>query len=256
LDRAWRTLATLFCFAVFMGSSLLALPLACSVLFIAGSRRRRWRAGKTVVGAYFRFFTWLMRTVGVLDLEVQGLERLQGSGDFIVANHPTLIDFVVLASLVPRADCLVKSGLRRHWAMSWPVILAGYIPNDRGEETVELCRTSLASGNSIVIFPEGTRSPPGKPLKLKRGAAQLAVRCGRPIIPVFINGPLSNLEKNGAWYLAPARRTRMRVEVMEPQDTATMLESCGGQATLAARALTAQLERRFNEVLERETTGG
>jgi len=255
LERAWRTLATLLCFAVFMGSSALALPLACIVLFVAGSRRRRWRAGKALVGLFFRCFTALMRGVGVLDLEVEGQERLRGEGLFIVANHPTLIDFVLLAGLAPRADCLVKSALRRHWAMRWPVILAGYIPNDRGEETLDLCRASLTSGNSIVIFPEGTRTPPGQPVRLRRGAAQLALRCGRPLVPVFIEGPSSNLEKNGTWYLAPAKKARMRVRVMEPMDTAPLLEQHGGQPTLAARALTALLERRFNEVLEREPTG-
>jgi 1-acyl-sn-glycerol-3-phosphate acyltransferase len=177
----------------------------------------------------------------------------------IVANHPTLIDFVVLAGLIPRADCLVKSSLRDHWAMRWPVRLAGYIPNDRGEETLELCRLSLAAGNSIVIFPEGTRTPPGAPARFRRGAAQVALRCGKAVTPVAIACPASNLHKGGPWYLAPTMKPRMRLEVLEPQETAALLELHGGQATPAARALTTLLEQRINEVLEREgleTAGG
>lgn len=250
LGRAWRTAATQLCFAVFMSASVLALPLAVLLLVLVGPRRRG-RVGKAVVRVFFRFFVGLMRTLGVLDLEARGLERLNGEGLFVVANHPTLIDFVVLASIVPRADCLVKSSLRIHWAMRWPVALAGYIPNDRGEETLDLCRRSLDSGNSIVIFPEGTRTPAGHPPHLKRGAAQLALRCGRALTQVVIDCPSSNLEKGGTWWLAPPERTRMRVEVLEAEDSAAIMARYDGEANPAARALTALLERRFNEVLQR-----
>jgi 1-acyl-sn-glycerol-3-phosphate acyltransferase len=251
LDRGWRTVATLFCFGVFMSASVLALPLALLLALFAGSRLRRGRIGKTVVRFFFRFFFGLMRWLGCIHLEVRGLERLRGEGLFIVANHPTLIDFVLLAGIVSRADCLVKSSLRSHWALRWPVELADYIPNDRGEETLELCRSSLESGNSIVIFPEGTRTPPGLPLHLKRGAAQLALRCGRALTQVVIDCPSSNLEKGGTWWLAPPKKMRMRVEVLDTEESAAFLARYNGEATLAARALTALLERRFNEVLQR-----
>jgi 1-acyl-sn-glycerol-3-phosphate acyltransferase len=234
-----------------MTSSVLVFPAAVLVWLLPGSKRRRWRAGKALIRLFFRFFVGLMRTLGVLDLEASGLEGLRCGGRFIIANHPTLIDFVLLAAIVPRADCLVKSSLYRHWAMRWPVGLAGYIPNDLGEETLELCRRSLESGNSLVIFPEGTRSTPGEPLALRRGAAQLALRCGGEVTQVVLDCPSSHLERGGRWYLAPPKKARMRVEVLEPLDTAPFLAAGGGQATLAARALTALFERRFHEVLDR-----
>jgi 1-acyl-sn-glycerol-3-phosphate acyltransferase len=250
LGRVWRTAATLLCFAVFMSASVLALPLAL-LLRITGSRERRGRAGKAVVRVFFRFFVGLMRALGALDLEVRGLERLKGEGLFVVANHPTLIDFVLLAGIVSRADCLVKSSLRSHVALRWPLELTDYIPNDRGEETLELCRRSLDSGNSIVIFPEGTRTPSGRLPQLKRGAAQLALRCGRAVTQVVIDCRSSNLEKGGTWWLAPPEKMRIRVEVLEAEESAAFMARYNGEATLAARALTALLERRFNEVLQR-----
>ncbi|MGH7441720.1 MAG: lysophospholipid acyltransferase family protein, partial [bacterium] len=183
-----------------MGGSVLALPLTAPLMLLPDPQRGRF--GKALVRAFFRFFFGLMRTLCVLKLETRGLERLRAKGLFVVANHPTLIDFVLLAGIVPRADCLVKSALRSHWAMRWPVGLAGYLSNDRGEETLDLCRKSLESGNSIVIFPEGTRTPTGQPVHLRRGAAQLALRCGRAVTQVVIDCPASNLEKGGTWWLA------------------------------------------------------
>jgi 1-acyl-sn-glycerol-3-phosphate acyltransferase len=252
LGRCWRTAATLLCFAVFMAGSALFLPVAVPLLGLAPSAEARRRRGKGLARAFFRCFTGLMQGLGVLELGIEGGEVLGQKGLFLVANHPSLIDFVVLAGRVPQADCLVKSSLLDHWAMRWPVRLSGYIPNDRGEETLELCRRSLDEGNSIVVFAEGTRSVPGSLPALKRGAAQLALRCGRPITPVAIRCPDSNLHKGGPWYVAPRERFRMRLTVLEPLDTAAALARNGGEASPAARELTALIEQRIHEVLERD----
>ncbi|HTB23030.1 MAG TPA: lysophospholipid acyltransferase family protein [bacterium] len=227
------------------------MPFAAPLFLIPDRRGRRKRAGKALTRIFFRFFTWLMRALGVLDLEILGLEHLQEKDLLILANHPTLIDFVVLAGIVPRADCLVKSSLLSHWAMRWPVSLAGYIPNDRGEKTLGLCKSSLESGNSIVIFPEGTRSTPGKALRLKSGAVQLALRCAPTMTQVVIDCRESNLERGGRWYLAPVRKMLMRVHAFPAYETAPVIERHGGQTRLAARELIDLLERRFDEVLER-----
>jgi len=250
LDRVRRTCATWACFATFMGASATALPLV-PLFFLLPSRSRK-RAGKVVTGGFFRLFTALMRGLGVLDLEIRDPAALERDGLFIVANHPTLIDFVVLASVVPRADCLVKSALLDHWAMRWPVSLAGYIANDRGEETVELCRESLNAGNSVVLFPEGTRTPPGASPDFRKGAAQLALRCGRPVTPVVIRCADSNLHKGGPWYVVPLKKPRMVLIPLKAEDSVETLRRHGGQYHPAARALNALLERRIQEVLERD----
>jgi 1-acyl-sn-glycerol-3-phosphate acyltransferase len=251
LDRAWRTLATHACFAVYIpGSLVLGLPASLLVRAFAPPSRRT-QLGKWLLRRWYAFFVGMMQWVGVLDLDAPDRAALAQPGLFVVSNHPTLIDFPMLGSMLSSPECLVKASLLDHWAMGWPVRMAGYIPNDRGDETLELCRRSLAQGNSIVIFPEGTRTPPGQAPRFQRGAAQLALRSVDRLTLVRIDTTTSNLEKDGRWWLAPPEKMRARVTISGELDLKAILEAHGGEAPLAARELTAALERRYTEELAR-----
>lgn len=255
LGRAWRTLATHLCFFVYIPlGAVLGLP-AWLGLRLLIRRQDQARVGKRLLGRWYAFFTWLMRVSGVLEVEIVDREALRGGGRFIVANHPTLIDFVLLASVIPDADCLVKASLLAHPAMRWAVLMGGYIPNDRGQETLELCRRSLAAGNSLVVFPEGTRSVPGEALRFQRGAAQLALRSAKRLTLLAIDSTPSSLDKHGRWWLAPKDKVRMRIRPLGEMDMGAVLAARGGEAALAARELTAVLERRYNEERERGSFG-
>jgi 1-acyl-sn-glycerol-3-phosphate acyltransferase len=250
LGRAWRSLATILCFITFALGGLLMgaffIPLV-QVLWRDESKRRR--AGRRIVHISFRLFVLMMEGTGVLRVRFEGLERLQAPGALLVSNHPTLIDFVLLGSVLPQADCIVKSGLWKDWFKRWPLMLAGYIRNDHGEETLALCRRSLDAGNSLIIFPEGTRTLPGLAPKFQRGAAQLAVRLRQAITPVLIESTPSNLHKGGKWYLAPPHQVHMRVRPLADVGVESFVEGRPGQPALAARDLSDQLQRIFIQEL-------
>ena len=123
----------------------------------------------------FRAFMETMRVLGILTYRVEGAERLREPGRLIVANHPTLIDVVLLVSQMPEVDCIVKRGLWRNPFLRWPVSWAGYLPTAAGEELIEECSATLRRGHSLLVFPEGTRTVPGKPLRMQRGAAHIAL---------------------------------------------------------------------------------
>lgn len=247
LGRAWRTVATLWCFFTFAvgGVTLgwLSIPL---VWLIWRKEEQRHRVGRALVRWSFFLFVGMMRVLGVLQLRIEGKEHLLRPGKLVLANHPTLIDFVILASVVPQADCVVKGDLEKDWFKRWPVKLAGYIPNRDGEATVEQARKSLGSGNNMIIFPEGTRTPAGGRMKFQKGAAQVAVRVRRDITPVLIRSSKSNLEKGGTWYLAPEEPIRIHMEVRGPISVDPFLAERPDHPALAARALNEHLQEYFN----------
>lgn len=247
LWRAWRTVATLWCFFSFAVGGLilgwLSIPL---VLLFWRKDSDRHRVGRNLVRWSFFLFVGMMRVLGVLQLRIEGKERLLVPGKLVLANHPTLIDFVILASVVPQADCVVKGELEKDWFKRWPVKLAGYIPNRDGGTTMEQARKSLGSGNNMIIFPEGTRTPPGKPMKFHKGAAQVAVRVGQDITPVLIRSNKCNLEKGGTWYLAPEEPIRIRMEVRASIPVEPFLAERPDHPALAARALNTHLQDYFN----------
>ena len=187
LNRAWRIVATGFCFFVFgSGGALLGLFGMPILLFFVRDPARRVRVSRFIVHHFFRFFIGLMNFVRVLSYEVHGVERLQRPGLLILANHPTLIDVIFIISLIPQSGCVVKSALVRNPFTKAPVRAAGYITNDTGLALVEDCRAALASQETLVIFPEGTRTPLSGEVQLQRGAANVAIRCRKAVTPVVI----------------------------------------------------------------------
>lgn len=218
LGRLWRTLATGFCFLVFTGGSL-GLSCGCLPLLAVVTRdqavlRRRTRV---CVQQFFRFMTWLIEASGCMRLKVEGRERLQQAGGVLVfANHPTLIDVVVLMGLIPQANCVIKSALFRKLALGRTLRAAGYIENGDSGVLVEACCRTMDEGHPLIIFPEGTRTTPGAPIAFQRGPAHLLLASSRPYLPVIIRCRPDALLKGQPWYHVPERRFELELQVLEP----------------------------------------
>jgi 1-acyl-sn-glycerol-3-phosphate acyltransferase len=248
LERGWRVLATGACFATFGAGSLLLGVLVFPLLnTVVRDRERRALLARRVIRATFRYFVWMMRATRVLSVEVEGLERLHGGGRLILANHPTLIDVVLLMALVEQGDCVVKGALSRNPVTRGPVRAAGFVFNDDGgEELVADCLRSVRTGNSLIIFPEGTRSSRTEPMKLQRGAARIAVHGELDITPVRIRCTPATLAKGEKWYQVPARRAHIRISVDEAIAVSPFIAAAPNQA-LAARHLTRHLTDYFSK---------
>ncbi len=252
LNRHYRIHATGICFSVF-GLGALALSFSWFPLLRLWHWRDREAAQRAIqrsLSAAFRGFVGLMKTAGVLSWEAHGLEHLRQPGVLVIANHPTLIDVVLLISFMPQVDCIVKAGLWRNLFLRWPVSWAGYIPNDddKPEQLVARCAEKLKAGRSLIVFPEGTRSVPGRPLAMRRGAAQIALAAGCPVVPVTITCEPLTLTKGSAWWQVPARRFHLCLSV-EP--ALPMAEIMAGDlpAPLAARRLTRWIADYYTERL-------
>jgi 1-acyl-sn-glycerol-3-phosphate acyltransferase len=247
LDMAWRALATGFCFATFgLGQLLLGLSLFPLMLVLVRNPLKRRRLAKRAIHYSFKAFVFLMWLTRVLDFKIKDLERLKRPGLLVLANHPSLIDVVFLVSFIEQADCVVKSSLFNNPFIRFAVAGAGYISNDDDSlAVVEACRSSFDEGNSLVVFPEATRSQPGSPLALRRGAAQIAVRTGRNVTPVIIRAREHNLGKQSRWWKVPRKRMSFDFEVNEDLSVAPYL-SPDKEAAVAARDLTEFLTEYFN----------
>ena len=105
----------------------------------------------------------------------------------IIANHPSLLDFVYIMSLVPNSTCIVRGSLT-HTPLRG-VIKQAYITNttDFNDVLVE-CKKLIDKGCNVIVFPEGTRSPRIGRNNYKKGAARIALYCGCDVQPLFIGG--------------------------------------------------------------------
>ncbi|MDR0736439.1 MAG: 1-acyl-sn-glycerol-3-phosphate acyltransferase [Zoogloeaceae bacterium] len=265
-ERLLRVVATAFCFAVFGLGGLLILCFVFPALrlFYADAQASRQRA-RHVVHKTFQWFVRLMTGCGVISYEVRQAERLARHGLLIVANHPSLIDVVLLIALTERPNCVVKASLRDNVFTRGPVRSAGFVANTDGPQLVADCVASVRSGDNLIIFPEGTRSLEhnGAPNPLKRGAANIALRGGLPLTPVVITVSEPMLGKGQGWYDAPRKRphfilsveddismTRYRAALAPDGDT----PDAGDPPAVAsmARTLSAELGAFFAEKIKRQ----
>jgi len=239
LNRAWRVVATAIAFSSFGIGGLLLRGLYFPLLgLLVREPTRRREMARSAVSRSFAVFIELMRILGILTYEIHGLERLRREGLLILANHPTLIDVVFLVSLVRNADCVVKASLGRNPFTRGPVDATGYIQNHDGSQLIDDCIASLRGGGNLIIFPEGTRTRPGEPLRLQRGAAQIAVRGLRNITPVHISCEPLSLTKGLPWWQVPKRPMHFVIKIGADVEIRPFLTRTHGETALAARQLT------------------
>lgn len=250
LNYGWRVVATGYNFAFFfIGGLVLALTALPLARLLPGTAARKNERARAVVHRIFRYFVWQMQITGCIRVEVRDRARLAAcDGLLVVANHPTLIDVVLLIALLPRASCVVKAELFRSATLRGVVRATGYISNSDPESLLRQCRDSFAAGQSIIVFPEGTRSRTGEPLQFQRGAAQIAVRCNADVAPVLITCEPPMLRKGEPWYRVPPRRGEIVVQPLPRWPLAELIDT-GAPPPLATRQLNRALEARFRALL-------
>ncbi|MCX4025417.1 1-acyl-sn-glycerol-3-phosphate acyltransferase [Endozoicomonas sp. SM1973] len=242
----WRVLATGFSFLLFgLGGFLLAL-LAFPLINLVwrDQWQRRYRAQR-LISCSFRFYLKVLDYLGVMSYEIKGLENLRADkGRVIIANHPSLLDVVLLIAALPQADCVVKQALWHNPLLKGVVKAAGYISNQDPETLINQCRASLNQGGCLILFPEGTRTTPGKAIRFQRGAANIALRAEADIRLVDISCQPTTLTKQEKWYQVADRKVKFLVEVKHLVEIKPFLAEVN-ELPRATRQLTRYLESQY-----------
>ena len=165
-----------------------------------------------VVRALWRLAVKLFVWTGLIGLDRGNLTSVRGV--ILVPNHPTLIDVVLLVSLVPRTLYVAKHALKGNPFLS-AIVRATALPDDA--RLPDIAAPYLKKGWNVLIFPEGTRSPREGGLQpLRRGAAQLAVRTGAPVVCVRETLSRRILSKGQRPWDMGSRRVAVSFEMSEP----------------------------------------
>jgi len=175
LDYFRRFFATLFGFILFgVAGVLFKIALLPYTLKSTKGDIKRQLEARRMIGKVWRFFVGYLQWSGVLSVRFNGLEKLGRPGQLILANHPSLLDVVLLISHYSEPNVLVKKDLLHNPSMKSQIIASGYIPNDESMEMLEEIDAVFKSGQSLLIFPEGTRNLGDELLQFKSGIYHLA----------------------------------------------------------------------------------
>jgi 1-acyl-sn-glycerol-3-phosphate acyltransferase len=149
-------------------------------------------------------------------VHVEGREKIRKGVTYVmVANHQSLLDILVLFRLFAHFKWVSKIENFRIPCIGWNMSLNGYVKLRRGDkqsigEMMSACARVLDHGSSIMMFPEGTRSPDGRLRAFKHGAFTLAQGSGCPILPILVEGTADALPKRG-FVLQGRHAIRIRV---------------------------------------------
>ena len=238
---AYRVLAKWFSFFFFGFSTIILVTVIFPVTrLIIHPRERFRRFGRRFVSSSMRFFINVMHIVGAASLEPLDREPYRNlRSKIVVANHPSLLDVIMLLSLIPNADCIVAGYTER--SILRGVVRQLYILSSHdSDDILEACSESLKQGNCLIIFPEGTRTPRTGKIIVKKGAARIALNSGCNILPLHIGGTDKyGLGKRDPWTgYNPRERYIYRIsmgEEISPEKYQSL------SRPIAARALTKEI---------------
>ena len=179
----------IFAITVFgVGAVILAVFVFPFIRLFTLHRKDFGVVARAYVSHTFRVF------LGFLNILHVSIRKVENEDDYrnihskiIIANHPSLLDFVYIMSLVPNSTCIVRGGLTKTPLRG--VIKQAYITNTTTfEDMCVECKKLTDIGCNVIIFPEGTRTPRHGKNNYKKGAARIALYCGCDVQPIFIGG--------------------------------------------------------------------
>ena len=177
-----------FAYLVFgVGSLIIGLIILPAERLLIHPASRFRHVGRLTITYSHRAFISMCKAIRLLEIEKPLPDFSDLGGKIVSPNHPSLFDVVIMFALIPGADCIVRGALTR--TVTGFIVRALYIVNSEDFDTLkEDCRKSLDAGNTLIIFPEGTRTKKNIPINLKRGTAYISLYTGAEIVPVIIGG--------------------------------------------------------------------
>jgi 1-acyl-sn-glycerol-3-phosphate acyltransferase len=231
-----RRVFSLLFWAFLVASSILLFPIAVLLWAVTVLFDRRLVLLHRFTCFWASLYTWLNPAWRV---RIEGREKIDPRTAYVmVANHQSLLDILVLFRLFTHYKWVSKIENFRVPCIGWNMSLNRYIRLRRGDrqsvaEMMRACTRALAEGNSIMMFPEGTRSPDGRLKAFKPGAFAIALEAHAPILPIVVEGTAQALPKRG--FVLQGRHA-IRVRILDEVPYAAFAGASVDELTVRMRA--------------------
>lgn len=177
-------------------------------------RRLGQPLGRFAIRNGFRFYLGFLQTFCACRFDLRELDQLRDAGPLVlVANHPSMLDAVMILSRLPNAVCVMKASLLDNILFGSAARLARYIRNDAPLEMIIDARDELLAGSHLVIFPEGSRTLEFPLDRCMSTAGLIANRARVPVQTLLIEFSTPYLGKAWPLFCRPELPLRYRVRL-------------------------------------------
>jgi 1-acyl-sn-glycerol-3-phosphate acyltransferase len=230
-----------------LGWNLIALPL------LLLPKRSGQRVGRAGIALGYRFYWACARASGLMRLDASALDVLRNEpgGLIVAANHPSMLDAVMLVARLPRGVCVMKASLLHNPLLGAATRLARYIPNSDPLSLIRASVSCLKDGGQLVMFPEGTRTEAHPLNPLLPGLARIALRARVPVQTVIIETDSPYLSKGWPLWRMPPLPIVFRARLGARFCIESFISPNGGprEGAIAANAMMAELDAYFRREL-------
>ena len=202
--RAIGLAMLLYALLALLGAVSLAWNFCAMLLYPVLPAEAGRTLGRQAIGRAYRACWAIASIIGVMRIDATCLDTLREEhGLIVIANHPTMLDALLLVARLPRSACIMKAELMKNVFLGAGARLARYIRNDSPRTMVRLAVEDLRAGGQLVLFPEGTRTvtPPVNPFR--PGVTLIAKLAQAPIQTVFIDTDSPFLSKGWPMWRVP-----------------------------------------------------
>ncbi len=203
------------CVVVQLGAMSLVWAGASALLSLLLPRPFAGRFGRSAVSFIYRSCWASAERLGLMEVDSSALDALRDEpgGLIVAANHPTMLDALVVVARLPRGVCVMKAELLRNIFLGSGARLARYIRNDVGRGMVRDAVETLREGNQLILFPEGTRTVGAPVNAFKPGITLIAHLAQVPIQTIIIESFSPYLTKGWPLLKAPPVPVRIRLRL-------------------------------------------
>lgn len=198
-------------------------PIACIIWALTVLFDKKLRILHLFTSFWGVSFVWINP---FLRIKIEGREKIQSGTTYVmVCNHQSLLDIMVLFRIFTHFKWVAKKELFKIPIVGWTMTLNGYVKVDRAHKSSHIkmlkeCESNLERGNSMMIFPEGTRSEDGQIQTFKEGAFKLALDAKKSILPIILNGTSDSFPKSGLFF---RKFSTIQIRILDPVDYSSFM---------------------------------
>ena len=187
-----------------LGAMSLTWNLVCLVLYPFLTRDQGVVVGRAAISSVYRGFWTCTQRLGLMRIDYTALDALSRDGGLIIAaNHPSMLDALLVIARVPRGICIMRASLMRNPFLGAGARLARYIRNEPPRGMIRSCVANLKAGGQLVLFPEGTRTITAPINPFRPGITLIAQMAQVPIQTVIIESASPYLGKGWPIWRTP-----------------------------------------------------